>query len=208
MLEWYRAPAAVDDVMRDTEQLVSRITEGRVVLEGRVVDTSPPFRRLTVAEAFETFAGLSREETLTCAERDEDRFFRLLVEKVEPALERLDHAVFVTDYPASQASLARKKPDDPRVAERFELYVAGLELCNGFGELTDAAEQRRRFEHDQETRRARGLPVYPIDERFLAALDAGLPPCSGNALGVDRLVALACGTRDIRTVLSFTEGAL
>jgi lysyl-tRNA synthetase class 2 len=94
------------------------------------------------------------------------------------------------------------------VAERFELYVAGVELCNGFGELTDAKEQRARFVADQETRRARGLPVYPIDERFLAALEAGLPPCSGNALGVDRLIALACGTRDISRVMAFAPDAL
>jgi lysyl-tRNA synthetase class 2 len=204
MLEWYRAPGTVEDVMRDTEQLVARATKGAVTLPGRVVATIPPIRRMTMAEAFETFADVSAEDMLACARDDEDRFFRLLVEKVEPGLERLDHAVFVTEYPASQASLARRKPEDPRVAERFELYVAGLELCNGFGELTDPVEQRARLVADQETRRRRGLPVYPIDERFLAALEAGLPPCAGNALGVDRLAALACGTRDIRNVLTFT----
>jgi lysyl-tRNA synthetase class 2 len=206
MLEWYRAPATVDEVMSDTEQLVARVTKRAVVLPERVVDTSPPFRRMTMAEAFEAFAGLPAEEMLACAEKDEDRFFRLLVEKVEPGLLRLDHAVFVTDYPASQASLARRKPNDPRVAERFELYVAGLELCNGFGELTDPVEQRARLVADQETRRRRGLAVYPIDERFLGALEAGLPPCAGNALGLDRLAALACGTRDIQGVLSFAAG--
>jgi lysyl-tRNA synthetase class 2 len=208
MLEWYRAPAAVDDVMRDTEQLVARLTSGRVRLGARTVDASPPFRRLTVLEAFAMFAHLEADETLHIAAHDEDRFFRLLVDAVEPALEALDHAVFLTEYPSSQASLARTKPGDPSVAERFELYVAGVELCNGFGELTDVAEQRVRFEHDQATRRTRGLPVYPIDERFLAALGQGLPPCSGNALGVDRLVALACGTREIASVLAFTADSL
>jgi lysyl-tRNA synthetase class 2 len=208
MLEWYRAPASVDDVMRDTEQLVARLTKGRVTLGSRTIDTRPPFRRMTVLEAFESFAHVAPDETLRLADHDEERFFRLLVDRVEPALEALDHAVFLTEYPASQASLARTKPGDPRVAERFELYVAGVELCNGFGELTDAGEQRARFEHDQATRRERGLPVYPIDERFLAALERGLPPCSGNALGVDRVVALACGTRDIAEVLAFTTATL
>ena len=208
MLEWYRAPAAVEDIMRDTEQLVARVTGGRVSLADRSIDTTPPFRRLTVTEAFDTFAHVQADETLRIAEHDEDRFFKLLVDHVEPALEALDHAVFLTEYPASQASLARTKPGDPRVAERFELYVAGVELCNGFGELTDAREQRARFEHDQAMRRERGLPVYPIDQRFLEALERGLPPCSGNALGVDRLVALACGTRDIADVLAFTASTL
>jgi lysyl-tRNA synthetase class 2 len=121
---------------------------------------------------------------------------------VEPALERLDRGVFLVDYPASQAALARKKPDDPRFAERFELYVAGLELCNGFGELVDPLEQRERLEHDRETRRQRGLPVYPLDERFLDALSC-VPPSAGNALGLDRLIALTCGTANIADVLAF-----
>lgn len=208
MLEWYRAPADVEEVMRDTEQLVARLTAGRVELPGRVVETTPPFRRMTVAEAFHAYAGCAPEETFAMAEQDEDRFFRLLVDRVEPALEALGHALFLTEYPASQASLARTKPGDARVAERFELYVAGVELCNGFGELTDAAEQRRRLVADQATRRERGLPVYPIDERFLAALEAGLPPCAGNALGVDRLLALACGTREIARVMAFPDDTL
>jgi lysyl-tRNA synthetase class 2 len=122
---------------------------------------------------------------------------------VEPRIAEMDRAVFVVDYPASQASLARKKPSDPRFCERFELYVAGVELCNGFGELTDANEQRARFEADRAARGARNLPVYPIDEKFMTAVEK-LSPCAGNALGLDRLVALACGTTDIREVLAFS----
>ncbi len=204
MLEWYRGFAGVNDVMVDTEELVASLTGGRVVLEGRWVDTRAPFARITVCEAFARFAGLPESETLRIAEHDEDRYFKLLVDVIEPELAALDHAIFLTDYPASQASLARRKPGDPRVAERFELYVAGVELCNGFGELTDAVEQRERLNHDQTQRRARGLPVYPIDEKFLEALSRGIPPSGGNALGLDRLVALVCGTTNIATVMAFT----
>jgi lysyl-tRNA synthetase class 2 len=157
-----------------------------------------------VCEAFAQFAGTEEAETLRLAGEDEDRFFRLLVDHVEPKIAALDHALFLTEYPAPQASLARRKPADPRVAERFELYVGGVELCNGFGELVDAKEQRARLVRDHAERRTRGLPVYPIDERFLEALEHGIPPSAGNALGVDRLVALACGTTEIARVMAFT----
>ena len=203
MLEWYRANAGIDDVMRDTEQLVAMLTGGRVWLGERTIDTRASVERWTVCEAFERFAGVGEDETLDLAANDEDRYFRLMVESVEPALAALEHAVFLVDYPASQASLARKRPDDPRVAERFELYVAGIELCNGFGELVDPVEQRARLERDRAERAARGLPVYPIDERFLDALKH-VPPSGGNALGVDRLVALVCGGTEIRRVMAFT----
>jgi lysyl-tRNA synthetase class 2 len=201
---------AVDAVMRDTEQLVARLTGGAVTLDDgrRTIDLRPPFRRITLLEAFERFAKTAPEETLRLAEHDEDRFFEKLAFEVEPGLAALDHAVFVTEYPTSQASLARKKPGDPRVAERFELYVAGVELCNGFGELTDPTEQRARFERDRAERARRAKPVYPIDERFLAALAAGLPECAGNAIGFDRLVALTCGKRAIEDVIAFTDPEL
>jgi lysyl-tRNA synthetase class 2 len=207
MLEWYRARAGVDDVMRDTEQLVASVTGGRVTLASRVVGATPPFERIAVCEAFARYAGWSRGETLAAAASDEDRYFRTLVDVVEPALASLDHAVFLVDYPASQASLARRKPGDPEVAERFELYVAGVELCNGFGELVDPVEQRARLEADRATRAARGMPDYPIDERFLEAL-ARVPPSGGNALGLDRLVALTCGTTEIADVIAFTAEEL
>jgi lysyl-tRNA synthetase class 2 len=203
ILEWYRAHAGVEEIMRDTEQLVAAATGGRVRLGDRVIDVRPPFERITVCEAFARFAGISPDETLLLAEKDEDRYFCLLVDRVEPALAAIDHGVLLMEYPSSQASLARRKPGDPRVAERFEAYVAGVELCNGFGELTDAAEQRARFERDREVRAQRGLPVYPIDERFLDALTR-MPPAGGNALGLDRLVALACGTTEIAEVMAFT----
>jgi elongation factor P--(R)-beta-lysine ligase len=208
MLEWYRSFAGVDDVMRDTEELVEKLTDGRVVVDGRAIDTLAPFARITVCEAFARFAGLSESETLRISEHDENAYFRLLVDVIEPGLAVLPYAIFLTEYPASQASLARRKPGDPRVAERFELYVAGVELCNGFGELTDAIEQRVRLNHDTSERRTRGLPVYPIDEKFLDALVRGIPPSGGNALGLDRLVALVCGTTRIGDVMAFTVDEL
>lgn len=208
ILELYRANAGVEAIMRDTEQLVARVTGGSVSIGDRVIDTRPSFERMTLCEAFARFASVSAADTLHMAEHDEDRFYRLLVDQVEPALARIDHAVFVTEYPASQASLARKKPSDPRVAERFELYVAGVEVCNGFGELTDAVEQRARFVRDQGERAKRGKPVYPLDERFLEALARGMPDSGGNAIGLDRLVALATGSTSIRDVLSFADDEL
>ncbi|MFT3922810.1 MAG: EF-P lysine aminoacylase EpmA [Myxococcales bacterium] len=207
MLEWYRAYASVDDVMGDTEQLVATVarklagTGAHERAELRTawgpVDVTPPWPRLTVREALARYAGARMEDVVT----DEERFYSLLLERVEPALTELG-AVFLTEYPASMASLARKKPEDPSVAERFEAYVAGIELCNGFGELTDAREQRTRLELDQAERVRRGLPVYPIDERFLSALEQGMPPSGGNALGLDRLVMLALGAAHIEDVLA------
>jgi lysyl-tRNA synthetase class 2 len=217
MVEWYRADAVVDDVMADTEQLVGAVSGGSVLLDGvdgsaaggtsqtRTIDAHPPFLRMTVCEAFERWAGASDNDVLAWATDDEDRYFRTWVERVEPRLAEIDRALFIVDYPASQASLARRKPSDERFCERFELYVAGVELCNGFGELTDPQEQRERFVRDQQVRAARSLPVYPIDDKLLAALEKGLPPCAGNALGVDRLAALVCGTTDIRSVLAFSS---
>jgi elongation factor P--(R)-beta-lysine ligase len=210
ILEFYRAHANVEAIMRDTEQLVARLTNGQVTLRGgsRTIDTRPPFRRLTLLDAFAQYANTTAEETLRLADHDADAFFHKLAFEVEPALEKLDHAVFITEYPASQASLARKKPGDPRVAERFELYVAGVELCNGFGELIDPQEQRARLERDQIERKRLGKPVYPIDERFLAALLRGIPECAGNAIGFDRLVALTCGSQAIGDVIAFDDSAI
>src|SRR5262249_25480713 len=208
MLEWYRAFSEVDQVMGDTEELVRGVALALTGSEGSSgphgpIDLAPPFRRLAVASAFERFAGVRADDALAMAERDEDRFFRILVDTAEPALGQEPRPVFLVDYPASQASLARKKPGDPRVAERFELYVAGIELCNGFGELTDPVEQRVRLLRDQLARATQNKPVYPLDERFLKALEEGMPPSAGNALGLDRLVALTLGEREIAKVIAF-----
>jgi lysyl-tRNA synthetase class 2 len=213
MLEWYRAWSGIDAMIEETEALVRAVAieacgRPELVVAGRTIPIDAPFERLPLARAFARHAGLAEDDALALAlsgrPEDEERWFRLLVEEVEPALAEGPPVVLV-DWPASQASLARKRLDDPRVAERFEIVVGGVELCNGFGELVDAAEQRARFAEDQRARAARGLPVYPIDERFVASLDEGLPESAGNALGLDRLVALSLGEGRIGDVLAFPE---
>jgi lysyl-tRNA synthetase class 2 len=211
MLEWYRAFAGVEQVMRDTEELVTELVsafnaDGRLPGEHAPITVAPPFARMTVAEAFARFAGVREAEVFRLARDDGDAFFRLLVERVEPELAAAATPVFLVDYPIEHASLARAKPSDRRVCERFELYLGGLELCNGFGELTDPDEQRRRLLRDQDARAAAGKPVYPIDERFLAALAEGMPPSAGNALGIDRIVALCLGEPEIAGVMPFPAG--
>jgi lysyl-tRNA synthetase class 2 len=211
MLEWYRAFAGVEQVMRDTEELVTELVcafnaDGRLPGEHAPITVVPPFARMTVAEAFARFAGVREAEVFRLARDDADAFFRLLVERVEPELAAATTPVFLVDYPIEHASLARAKPSDRRVCERFELYLGGLELCNGFGELTDPDEQRRRLLRDQDARAAAGKPVYPIDERFLAALAEGMPPSAGNALGIDRIVALCLGEPEIAGVMPFPAG--
>jgi len=208
LVEFYRPHAGVEAIMRDTEQLVARVTGGFIELGGRRIDVRPPFARITIFEAFERWAKTSSEEVLWLAKHDENSFFQILVDTIEPQLAKLEYATFVTDYPLEQASLARKKPSMPTVAERFELYVAGIELCNGFGELTSESEQRARLQNDQEKRRQQKKPVYPIDERFLGALAQGMPESAGNAIGFDRLVALACGTTAIGNVMAFADDEL
>ncbi len=205
LLEWYRAFAGQADVQRDTERLVvsvAKAVRGKAELlapDGRRLSLRLPFPRVTVAEAFARHAGV--KDVVTLAAEDEPRYFELFVGRVEPALAAFDRPIFVIDYPLSQAALARPSPDDAGVAERFELYAGGVELCNGYGELTDAAEQRRRFEHERRARKQGGRRVYPLDRHFLRALAEGMPPSGGNALGVDRLLMLATGAKRIQDVM-------
>ena len=224
MLEWYRAGAGYRDIMRDCEGLL-RATSGDAGVyrwKGATGDPRLAWDYLSVAEAFQRHAGIDLLATapdplkpdaarlaaearrIGVAPRDadtwDDLFFRVFLERIEPKLGRPAPTILY-DYPVSMAALSRVKPGNPRLAERFELYVAGLELANAFGELTDAAEQRRRFLADQEKRRAMTGSAYPIDRDFLAALEHGMPPAAGIALGVDRLVMLATGAADIEDVL-------
>ena len=222
MLEWYRADASWTAVADDTEALVWACTSPFGVDEVRGCRLVPPWPRLSVGEACERFggvrvygdedAGALRDKIAAAGWRVPadgdfcDLFFGFFLDAVEPHL-GVTRPTLVYDWPRPLAALAREKPGDPRVVERFEVYAAGLELCNAFGELTDAVEQRRRLEADLAERRRRGLPEYPIDEKFLAAV-AEMPPAAGIALGVDRLAMLLTGARDIREVLAFADDEL
>lgn len=207
LLEWYRAFAGYEAILADTEALLVRVARrvrGRAELvapTGKKLSLRRPFPRLSVREAFRRYAGV--KDAVALAASDEDRYFELLVGRVEPALAKLERPVFLVDYPLSQAALARPKERDPSVAERFELYVGGVELSNGYGELTDPVEQARRFRAERAARRASGRRVYPTDERFLRALREGMPRAGGNALGVDRLVMLVTGASSIADVIAF-----
>ena len=202
LVEWYRVGFDYRALMDEVQSLVCGLLQ------------RPPARAFSYRELFQRHAavdpladsdqvlwqrvaaaGIEPSAALRDAGRDAALDI-LLTRLVEPAMAPLG-AVFVYDYPASQAALARLRPDQPALAERFELYVDGIELANGFTELADAVEQRRRFEADNQTRRARGLPTVPLDEELLAALRHGLPDCAGVALGFDRLLMLACGLDDI-----------
>lgn len=209
LVEWYRSFADVEQVMADTEQLIRHVvkllTGGTTITrDAQRIDVEGPFLRLSVRDAFARFAGIDDASAL--ARDDEARYFACWVEHVEPALRHSSQPVFVTEYPSSQAALARKKRNDPGVAERFELYLAGVELCNGYGELVDPVEQRLRFEHDRAVRAARQLADLPIDEPLLLALEEGLPPCAGNALGLERLLALTLGA-SLADVMAFPAEA-
>jgi lysyl-tRNA synthetase class 2 len=220
MLEWYRAHESYDTLVGDCAALLQAAAEAaetrRFAWRGREADPFAAPERVTVAEAFARYAGIdllstlddrdaladaARTQGLRVAEDDiwADVFSRIISDKIEPNL-GLGRATILDEYPTSEAALARPTAHDPRVAERFELYVCGVELANAFGELTDPQEQRRRFEAEMaEKQRVHG-ERYPIDDDFLAAL-ATMPPASGIALGFDRLVMLATGAPRIEQVL-------
>ncbi len=203
MLEWYRAQADYMTVLADAKALIAAVAQavlGRSCLNwpGRPpLELLPVWDVLTVSQAFKNFAGWD-----PVAAFDPERFDLDLVNKVEPNLS-LERPVVLMDYPAAAAALARRRPSDPRLAERWELYIGGLELANACSELTDPKEQRARFAAAAAARAARGAPVYPSDEKFLAALDAGLPPSAGVALGIDRLIMLLTGATSLDAVLPF-----
>lgn len=205
MLEWYRAWGSLGDLLADTEGLVRAACGEESVArrDGGRVSLVESFDRWTVREAFARWVP-EVPDPIALAERDEHEYFRLLGERIEPELGR-ERPAFLTHFAARHASLSQLDPDDPSVCLRAELYIDGMELSNGFVELTDPTEQRSRFERDVRDREARGLPSYPIDEDFLGALEEGMPPSVGNAMGLDRLVAVALGTRDLRDVVAFSH---
>ncbi|MDD5705571.1 MAG: EF-P lysine aminoacylase EpmA [Kiritimatiellae bacterium] len=203
MLEWYRAHAGGDDILTDCQALLREVVAAvtgstAFVYRGRSLELGGAWEQLTVREAFLRWAGWD-----PVSDWDADRFDADLVGLVEPALPR-DRPCVLRDYPAPAASLARLKSDDPAVAERWELYLGGLELANAYTELTEAGLQRRRFEAAAIERQAAGRAVYAFDEDFLGDLVAGrLPACAGIALGVDRLAMLCCDADAIEAVRPF-----
>jgi len=223
MLEWYRANASYDAVMADSIVIVAHAAQatgiGRFSFRGRIADPFAEPELLTVAAAFERFAGIDLPRTIANGQGDRDAlaaaagprvrisnddtwsdiFSKVLVEHVEPNLGQ-GRLTVLFEYPVVEAALARAKPSDPRVAERFEVYACGVELANGFGELTDADEQRRRFTLAMDQKQRRYGERYPLDEDFLDAV-AVMPEASGVALGFDRLVMLASGALRIDQVV-------
>jgi lysyl-tRNA synthetase class 2 len=210
MLEWYRL--GFDDAALMTE--VQDLTAGLLAPHRRLL---LPAGRLTYRDALRQFAGVDahsdNDATLQSAAAaqgaahsaalDRDATLDLLMGLVVGPRLGHDRPCFICDYPASQASLARLKPGLPAVAARFELYIDGVEIANGFHELANAADQRARFAQDLALRRARGQIQPPLDERLLAALDSGLPDCAGVALGFDRLLAVALGATRLSDVMNF-----
>ncbi len=226
MLEMYRAGAGYGVLVEDLERLVEACSRAlapggaaRVRRGEAEIDLSAPFERLTVAEAFRRHAAI---DLAWCAgdavrlaeaarragidpgppgEAFDDVFFRVMLDRIEPRI-GIARPTYLVDWPAPMAALSRLKPGDPRFAERFELYAGGLEIANGFGELTDAAEQRRRLVEEQAQRRRLGRRAYPLDEAFLDAV-ARMPEASGVAVGFDRLLMLLTGAERIEDVLLF-----
>ena len=224
MLEWYRAYADYTDIMVDTENLIAQLAtdlNGEPVIRTarHTVDLTPPWQRLSVRDALFHYAGITADPHLETAtfirqahakghatidENDSPdlAFFKVFLDGVERHLGTQKPAI-LCDYPAPMAALAKRKASAPDVAERFEVYIAGMELGNAFTELNDPDEQRQRLTEEAIQRLRDGNPVYPLDEHFLAALEYGMPPSGGIALGIDRLVMLLTGASSIQEVVAF-----
>ncbi len=221
LLEFYVAPGDAELIMRQLETMIASCARALRTDALHTNDLPPcelraPYERLTCQQAFLRFAGFDPlampASALVAAARQcgvrvpdgtnwDDAFTQVLLEKIEPQL-GIERPVFLCDYPSSQAALAKRRESDPRVAERFELYAAGLELCNGFSELTDAVEQRARLVEEQQLRAQLGREQFPLDEKFLSALPS-IRSAGGVAVGVDRLLMLLTGARTIADVLLF-----
>ncbi|MEA1945880.1 MAG: EF-P lysine aminoacylase EpmA [Thermodesulfobacteriota bacterium] len=206
MLEWYTSGHNYFNMMEQCEELIRFVArrsgfENFLVYQGNRIDLNAPWSRISVTDAFEMFSSVSMETAVL-----QDRFDQLTAFDIEPNLGR-KKPLFLYDYPAAAASLARLKPGNRSLAERFELYISGLELCNAFSELTDPVEQRTRFENEQKNRSKFGLQAYPLPEKYLDSLQL-MPEGSGIALGIDRLVMLFANTDNIDDVVAFTPEEL
>lgn len=231
ILEWYHVGADYQELMVEFEQMMLALCQAvgqdprQFVYQELTYDLSQPYLRFSIVELFQRYVGLGAEEVLdaaalraaavqrgydlsglTAVHPDmvwEELYNQLFLNEIEPQLANFSQPVIVYDYPAPQAALARKKASDPRFAERFEVYLGGLELGNAFGELTDAVEQEARLRADLELRRQLGKSAQPLDQDFIDALHHGMPETSGIAVGVDRLVMLFADAADIDEVLFF-----
>lgn len=202
MLEWYAGHCDYHTLMDQCEALLATLLPlGKLHYQGQTIDLSPPWERLTVAQAFARFGSLSLEQALA-----ENRFDEIIALEIEPHL-GVQRPTFLIEYPSELAALARRHPQRPQVAERFELYIAGLELANAFSELTDPREQRERFADEEATRQKAGKPAYPSPEKFLQELGA-MPEAAGIALGLDRLVMLLTDAVTIDEAVAFTPELL
>ncbi|MCJ7810348.1 MAG: EF-P lysine aminoacylase EpmA [Desulfobulbaceae bacterium] len=206
MLEWYRTDIDYTVLMEECQDLFLFVCESLHLQEpvcygGRDIDFHPPWERLSVEDAFKSLASIPLKEAL-----EKDLFEEVMVEEIEPHL-GWGKPTFLFDYPASMAALARLRKDNRAVAERFEIYVGGLELANGFSELNDAEEQRTRFEEERRKRAASQRPVYPVPEKFLDALPS-MPDAAGIALGIDRLAMILTDATSIDQVVAFVPETL
>jgi lysyl-tRNA synthetase class 2 len=206
MLEWYRSGCDYLGLMEECEAMIRQVVEAadygtNFTFHNQHIDLSVPWERISVREAFLRYSSVTMEEACK-----RDQFDEVMVEDIEPHL-GLSRPTFIYDYPAERGALARLRQDDPSVAERFELYMGGVELANAFTELTDPEEQRTRFANEEKYRRSIGKPPYPIPEKFLNEL-TDMPPSAGIALGVDRLVMLLLDAAAIDEVVAFTPEEL
>jgi elongation factor P--(R)-beta-lysine ligase len=206
LLEWYRANSNYLELMDECEALIqsvaSQIGSGeKIIFRGKEIHLSSPWERITVEKAFKRFSRVSIREAL-----EKNLFDEVMVQEIEPHL-GVNKPTFIFDYPSEQGALARLKTDDPTRAERFELYIGGLELANAFSELIDAEEQGKRFCSEEAQRRLMKKRPYPIPEKFLTELE-DMPPSAGIALGIDRLVMVFLDARTIDEVVAFTPEEL
>jgi lysyl-tRNA synthetase class 2 len=201
MLEWYRTQCDYLSLMDECEDLITEVAEasglrGNLTFKGVKVSLEKPWERLSVADAFARYSPVSLGQAL-----EQNTFDEVLCQYIEPQL-GIEKPVFLYDYPAALGSLARKKQEDPSVAERFEIYIAGVELANGFSELTDAYEQRQRFEQDIKHIKSQGRPAGKMPEKFLESLQ-DMPETAGIALGLDRLAMVLFDAKTIDQVVAF-----
>jgi lysyl-tRNA synthetase class 2 len=206
LLEWYRSGGDYHSLMEECEEVIRYVAMviglgGKVIFRGHEIDLSESWERISIREAFHRYTQLSVTEAL-----EQNLFDERMVQQIEPKL-GVKRPTFIYDYPVERGALARLKEEDPSVAERFELYIGGLELANGFSELVDSEEQRRRFHIENQNRQSFSKPIYSMPDKFLTELDH-MPPSAGIALGVDRLIMVFLNTETIDEVVAFTPEEL